>query len=78
MTVIRFLLPFRCGFKFLKGAETRGLRLTKDGTVDVKTVMDAQMPQTVYDINGMRMNKTDNLPEGIFIINGKKIYRQKQ
>ena len=50
----------------------------KDGTVDVKTVMDAQMPQTVYDINGMRMNKTDNLPEGIFIINGKKIYRQKQ
>lgn len=73
-----FLLPFRCGFKFLKGAETRGLRLAKDGTVDVKTVMDAQMPQTVYDINGMRMNKTDNLPEGIFIINGKKIYRQKQ
>ena len=73
-----FLLPFRCGFMFLKSAETRELRLMKYGTVGVKTVVNAQKPQTVYDINGMRMNQTDNLPEGIYIINGKKIYRQKQ
>ena len=73
-----FLLPFRCGFMFIKGEETRGLRLAKDGMVGVKTVADAQKPQMVYDINGMRMNKTDNLPEGIFIINGKKIYKKKQ
>ena len=71
-----FLAPFRCGFMFPLVEGTRGLRLTENGAVGVKNIVQKAVQDKVFSIDGIRMPNADTMPNGIYIINGKKTYRK--
>ena len=71
-----FLAPFRCGFMFPLAEGTRGLRLTENGTVAVKSIVRKTVQDKIFNISGVRMPGTGNMPKGVYIINGKKTYRK--
>lgn len=71
-----FLAPFRCGFMFPLAEGTRGLRLIENGTVGIKDFVRKTVLDKVFDINGVRIPGADSMPNGIYIINGKKTYRK--
>lgn len=71
-----FLAPFRCGFMFPLTEGTRGLRLTENGIVGVESTVPKTMQDKVFNTSGVRMPSADNMPKGVYIINGKKTYRK--
>ncbi len=70
-----YLSPFRCGFMFDQVAHTRALSLPGNGVVAAESakVCNAK-PQKIYDIQGRTISAPQNMPKGVYIINGKKKY----
>ncbi len=70
-----YLSPFRCGLMFETVAQTRALSLPGNGVVAVESAKAGnEKPQNIYDLQGRRISAPLNMPEGIYIINGKKKY----
>lgn len=56
------------------GASAKPTRFFEDETTGVKTITVAlEEPTEIYDISGRKLNTSDNLKSGIYIINGKKV-----
>ena len=56
------------------GASAKPTRFFEDETTGVNTITVAlEEPTEIYDISGRKLNTSDNLKSGIYIINGKKV-----
>ncbi len=70
-----YLSPFRCGFMFETMAQTRSLSLPGNGVVNIAGAkVYNEKAQKIYDIQGREISGQYGMPNGIYIINGKKKY----
>ena len=47
-------------------------KITAEDANSIITIVDNRKSNLIYSISGVRMNRADNLPAGLYIINGKK------